>query len=92
MDTLANGEEINANFIEGMGCIGGCVGGPRTILDVQKGTAMANEFSEDSIIITPFDNFNVVKILRELGFNDVKDIVEGEKADRLFVRTLGKSD
>lgn len=92
LDALANGKEINANFIEGMGCIGGCVGGPRTILDVQKGTAMANEFSEDSIIITPFDNFNVVKILRELGFNDVKDIIEGEEADRLFVRTLGKSD
>jgi iron only hydrogenase large subunit-like protein len=90
LDALVKGESINANFIEGMGCEGGCVGGPRTILDVQKGTAMANEFSEDSIIITPFDNLNVEKILRELGFNEIKDIVEREEADKLFVRTIGK--
>ena len=26
LETLAN-KEVNANFIEGMGCVGGCVGG-----------------------------------------------------------------
>ncbi|NLT95222.1 MAG: iron hydrogenase, partial [Clostridia bacterium] len=90
LDALVNGEDIDANFIEGMGCAGGCVGGPRTLLDVQKGTAMVNEFSEDSIIITPFDNLNVVKILHELGFNEIKDIIERKEADKLFVRTIGK--
>jgi len=92
LDALVNGEDIDANFIEGMGCAGGCVGGPRTLLDVQKGTAMVNEFSEDSIIITPFDNLNVVKILHELGFNEIKDIIERKEADKLFVRAMGNSD
>ncbi|MGI6225520.1 MAG: [Fe-Fe] hydrogenase large subunit C-terminal domain-containing protein [Peptococcales bacterium] len=90
LDDLAQGKDINANFIEGMGCEGGCVGGPRTLLDVQKGTHLANEFGEDSLIMTAFDNMNVIKILQELGFDEVKDIVETEKGDKLFVRQVGK--
>lgn len=90
LDDLVNGKEINANFIEGMGCEGGCVGGPRTLMDVHKGTTLANEFGEDSLIMTPFDNMNVVKILQELGFNDIQDIVELEEAEKLFVREVTK--
>ena len=29
--TKAQNGEINANFIEGMGCVGGCVGGPKSL-------------------------------------------------------------
>ncbi|MGV2687259.1 hypothetical protein GNF82_23720, partial [Clostridium perfringens] len=29
--------EIEANFIEGMGCIGGCVGGPKAIIPREQG-------------------------------------------------------
>ena len=50
---FSQGKDIGANFIEGMGCEGGCVGGPKTIIDTYHGTLMANEFGEDSIIITP---------------------------------------
>jgi len=89
LEDLAQGKDIDANFIEGMGCEGGCVGGPMTLIDVQKGTAMANEFGEDSLIMTPFDNMNVIKILEELGFKNIKDIVELEEAEKFFVRTVG---
>jgi hypothetical protein len=57
---------------------------------VQKGTHLANEFGEDSLIMTAFDNMNVIKILQELGFDEVKDIVNTEKGDKLFVRQVGK--
>lgn len=84
LEDLAKGKDIGANFIEGMGCEGGCVGGPKTIIDTYHGTLMANEFGEDSIIITPFDNLNVIKILKEMGFNDIKEFIES----KLFVRTI----
>lgn len=64
LDDLSAGNEPDANFIEGMGCIGGCVGGPRTNIDVDKATRAVNEFGEDSLIMTPFDNLNVMKILK----------------------------
>ena len=41
------------NFLEGMGCLGGCVGGPRTVIDMESGTRYANQFGEDSVIMTP---------------------------------------
>lgn len=88
LEDLSQGKDINANFIEGMGCAGGCVGGPRTLIDVDKATRLANEFGEDSLIMTPFDNMNVIKILEELGFNDIKDIIEKEEADKLFLREV----
>jgi len=86
LEDLAQGKDIDANFIEGMGCEGGCVGGPRTLINVDKATHFVNEFGEDSLIMTPFDNMNVIKILEELGFSDIKDLIEKEEADKLFVR------
>ena len=33
-------KETDANFFEGMGCVGGCVGGPKAIIDSEKGSGM----------------------------------------------------
>lgn len=71
---------MNANFIEGMGCDGGCVGGPRTNVDKEISVRVVNEFGEDSLIMTPFDNLNVMKILRQLGANAIEDVVDNEKS------------
>ena len=83
---LVNNEVIEANFIEGMGCEGGCVGGPRTLIDKDKGTAMVNEFGEESFIMTPFDNLNIMKILKELGMDRIEEIMENEEVGRLLRR------
>lgn len=69
-----------------MGCKGGCVGGPRTNIDVNKATNLVNEFGEDSLIMTPFDNQNVMKILKQLGINTFEDIVENEVASKVLTR------
>ena len=78
LDELSRDIDISANFIEGMGCVGGCVGGPRTNIDVEKATKRVNEFGEDSLIMTPFDNLNVMKILKESGIGSIEEIVKNE--------------
>ncbi|AGB40840.1 iron only hydrogenase large subunit [Halobacteroides halobius DSM 5150] len=86
LETLTQEEEIDANFIEGMGCEGGCVGGPRTNIEVDKATNMVNEYGEDSLIMTPFDNMNLIKILEELGADDIEEIAKDDKISSLLTR------
>ncbi len=86
LDELADQKDIDANFIEGMGCSGGCVGGPRTNIDVDKATKMVNDFGEDSLIMTPFDNLNVMKILRQTGIETIEQIVENETVSGMLKR------
>lgn len=86
LDDLRDGKKIDANFIEGMGCKGGCVGGPRTNTDAEKATKLVNEFGEDSFILTPFDNLNVMKILKQLGINSVEEVIENNEVNRVLSR------
>ncbi len=83
---LSKGKDIGANFVEGMGCDGGCVGGPRTNLDKDQATIVANEYAEDSLIMTPFDNMNILKILNELGLESIEDILEENEVSELLLR------
>jgi iron only hydrogenase large subunit-like protein len=86
LETLSSGKDINANFIEGMGCEGGCVGGPRTNVDKEISFKTVNEFGEDSLIMTPFDNLNVMKILRQLGAHTIEDVADNEHISTLLTR------
>ena len=83
---LSAGEDINANFIEGMGCVGGCVGGPKTRIDFKEATNYVNNYAEDSIIMTPMDNINIKIILKEFGLKDYSDIVGNNDLARLLIR------
>lgn len=76
LEELSNNKVNDYNFIEGMGCVGGCVGGPRTNIDVEKATQIVNESAEDSLIMTPFDNLNVMKTLKQLGMKKIEEIME----------------
>ena len=86
LDLLSAGDNVHANFIEGMGCPGGCVGGPRTNIDADKATRIVNEFGEDSLIMTPFDNLNVMKILKQLGISSIDEIMDHEGIKKLLSR------
>lgn len=86
LDELREGKKIGANFIEGMGCKGGCVGGPRTNIDADSATKHVNEFGEDSFILTPFDNLNVMKILKQLGINSIEEIMQDNEVNKLLSR------
>lgn len=77
LDKLKSGE-VDANFIEGMGCKGGCVGGPRSILNIDEATEKLNLYGEEAVFRNPVDNDRVSAIMEKTGIKDAEDIVEGK--------------
>ena len=69
----------SANFYEGMGCIGGCVGGPKKIIDKNLATENVNNYADQAIYATPLDNPYVMKLLDMLGFKTVESLLEDKK-------------
>ncbi|MDD4700535.1 MAG: [Fe-Fe] hydrogenase large subunit C-terminal domain-containing protein [Oscillospiraceae bacterium] len=67
---------INANFYEGMGCVGGCVGGPKAIIDRSIGRDNVNEYGDLATYPTPIDNPYVIELLHRLGFDTVESLLE----------------
>lgn len=80
--------ETNANFFEGMGCIGGCVGGPKTLLKQEEGRTYVDEYAEASCYKTPLENPYVRKMLEELGLNTIEELIE----DPILERDFSKKD
>lgn len=72
-------KDINANFIEGMGCVGGCVGGPKALLPKEEGTKLVNEFAFDSPIKVSVHSDSMKKVLKELGINSLEDFEDPDK-------------
>jgi len=78
---------IKANFIEGMGCVGGCVGGPKALIDKEKATAHVDAYGNDAEYKTPVDNPYVIELLNRLGFETIDQLLE---EDHMFVRDFEK--
>lgn len=57
-ELLKQAEEgtLNANFMEGMGCPGGCVGGPGTVIDSEEGAHHVASFADEARVKGAFDN------------------------------------
>lgn len=68
--------KTKANFFEGMGCVGGCVGGPRIMIDRKEGSANVNEYGNTASYETPIDNPYVIELLERLGFKTIEDLLE----------------
>jgi iron only hydrogenase large subunit-like protein len=77
--------KISANFIEGMGCVGGCVGGPKAILNREDGRKNVNQYGNQAIYPTPIDNPYVIDLMHRLGFDTVESLLE--RSD-IFTREL----
>jgi iron only hydrogenase large subunit-like protein len=77
LDKLKTGE-LDANFIEGMGCKGGCVGGPRSVLNIESATKELDEYGEEAIFKNPIDNERIAAILENIGIRDAEDIIGGK--------------
>jgi len=75
--------KIQANFIEGMGCIGGCVGGPKALIDRNDAAKNVNEYGDKAVYNTPADNPYVIELINRLGFDTVESLLE---SDNLFIR------
>ncbi|MEA4828350.1 MAG: [Fe-Fe] hydrogenase large subunit C-terminal domain-containing protein, partial [Clostridium sp.] len=83
--TKLKNKELDANFIEGMGCVGGCVGGPKVIIPKEKGKDFLDKFAEDSEISVSLDNKWMKNILEKLDLNSTEDFNNKEKI-QIFLR------
>ena len=86
-------KEIDATFIEGMGCVGGCVGGPKRILSVEEGTKCVEEYSKETQMETPFENLNVIQFLTAIGIKRIESLgkKEEEQIIKIFSRDITNS-
>ena len=82
-DILAGNRD--ANFFEGMGCKGGCVGGPRAVIPKEEGARHVLDYKSQAKFETPMENPYVIALLERLGFATIEDFLE--KSD-LFDRKL----
>ncbi|GAA0121080.1 MAG: 4Fe-4S binding protein [Clostridium argentinense] len=73
--------EIEGNFIEGMGCVGGCVGGPKAILDKELGKIKVNEFADSSKIKVSVDSETMNSILEKININKLNDFLNHDKTN-----------
>lgn len=67
--------KTDANFYEGMGCVGGCVGGPRAIIDRETGREHVKAYGDEAQYATPLENPYVMELLRRLGFDTVPELL-----------------
>lgn len=65
----------DANFFEGMGCNGGCVGGPRALIPHEEGRRNVEEYGKSATYPTPIDNPYVIELLHRLGIDTVESLL-----------------
>lgn len=82
LDSALKGN-VDASFIEGMGCIGGCVGGPKILVPPSKGKEAVNNFANDSSIKVPVYSKTLDDILEKLGITSLQDFEDPEKISLL---------
>lgn len=83
----AKSGELGANFIEGMGCIGGCVGGPKANIPRDMGTRKVNQVAENSSIKVAIDSTCMSEILKKIGISNMEDFKDPEKI-KIFERNF----
>ena len=75
----------DANFFEGMGCVGGCVGGPKAILSADEGRENVDAYGDCAKYRTPLENPYVRRVLEELGLNTVEELLRDDLLTRNFI-------
>jgi iron only hydrogenase large subunit-like protein len=78
LERALNGN-VDANFLEGMGCVGGCVGGPKAIIPTEQGKKAADDFAYASPIKVPVHSNIIDNVLQKLDINSIDDFHNSEK-------------
>lgn len=84
LNKALNGE-IEANFIEGMGCVGGCVGGPKALIPKDQGKVYVDNLAFNSPIKVATHSSTMDDVLMKIGITSLKDF-EDEKKTEIFHR------
>lgn len=74
-----------ANFFEGMGCVGGCVGGPKALVSREDGKTNVVRYGAEASYETPIDNPYVIALLHQLELDTIESLLEHSE---IFVRKL----
>lgn len=75
----------DSNFFEGMGCVGGCVGGPKVLIDKEEGIKNVRVYGDEALYQTPIDNPYVIELLHRLGFDRIESLLNDSD---IFTRKL----
>ena len=68
-----------------MGCKGGCVGGPKALVDREEGKKNVQAYSDEAQYNTPAENPYVIELLKKLGFATVEEfLAKSDLYDRKF--------
>ena len=70
---------VDANFLEGMGCVGGCVGGPKAIIPTEQGKEAADDYAYNSAIKVPVHSKVLDEVLEKLDIHSLDDFHDHEK-------------
>ncbi|MPM08248.1 hypothetical protein SDC9_54560 [bioreactor metagenome] len=73
--------EIEANFIEGMGCVGGCVGGPKALIPKEQGKIAVDTFAYNSPIKIATHSDTMDTVLEKLSIHSLKDFEDDSKTE-----------
>ncbi|GAA0761158.1 [Fe-Fe] hydrogenase large subunit C-terminal domain-containing protein [Clostridium sartagoforme] len=73
--------EIEANFIEGMGCVGGCVGGPKALIPKEQGKIAVDSFAYNSPIKIATHSDTMDTVLEKLNIHSLKDFEDDSKTE-----------
>ncbi|MBP2627331.1 MAG: Ferredoxin hydrogenase [Firmicutes bacterium] len=83
--------QLTANFIEGMACKGGCVGGPGRLIPPGQGREYVENYGKTSPVHTSVENPQVYAILAHLGHEDAMTALSGKSPMAgLLARKLDK--
>lgn len=85
--SLLKTHDLDANFIEGMGCSGGCVGGPGTLVPKEKGKDALSTLANNSTISVSTENYWMKNILSKIDINSIADFKESTKVN-IFHRSF----
>ena len=64
--------KIKATFVEGMGCQGGCVGGPKAIISTECGKQAVEQVAYESAIKIPVHSEVLKELLEKIGITDIE--------------------
>ncbi|MEW8957077.1 [Fe-Fe] hydrogenase large subunit C-terminal domain-containing protein [Clostridium sp.] len=87
MLSAAQNGELKANFIEGMGCVGGCVGGPKAIISKEQGKKAVDDFAFDSSYKVATHSDIMLDILNRMGISSIEDFKDHSKIE-IFERDI----
>lgn len=80
--------ELDVNFLEGMGCVGGCVGGPKVVIDKELGREYVNKHGDEAEYKTPLDSPCIERILKFIDINSLSELLEDNEKSHIFLREI----